>query len=138
MKTTITNSTQETQKFAEQLAESFKNGGIIALTGDLGAGKTTFVQGFAKGLGIKEKVISPTFVLIRQHLVPNTNQTLYHLDLYRLEDSFEQIGLQELFTEKGAIVLIEWSEKIANQLPANATKVNIEKTGESSRKITIS
>src|SRR3989344_6734318 len=100
----ITNSEEETIKLAKDLAKNFK-GRIIALTGPLGAGKTTFVKGFAKGLGIKDNIISPTFVLIRQH------RSFYHVDLYRVDD-FKDLGLEEILSNKNNIVLIEWAEKI--------------------------
>ena len=78
MQTLASNSGAETKKIAVKLASQF-NHGVIALSGELGAGKTTFVQGFAKGLGIEEKIISPTFVLIRHHQIPNTNKILQAL-----------------------------------------------------------
>lgn len=125
-----TKSAKETQKIAENIAKKYKKRGvIIALTGELGAGKTTFTQGFAKGLGIKDKVISPTFVLIRQHPVPESELVLYHLDLYRLEGEINtrELGISELFDEPNAIVLIEWAEKIEKELPENALKINFRK-----------
>src|SRR3989304_1778394 len=97
----VSHSANETKQIAEKLAKvvqktllqqiqgrmAHPKSNIFALTGELGAGKTIFAQGFAKGLGIKEKIISPTFVLIRQHKIPNTTKTLYHIDLYRLENT---------------------------------------------------
>lgn len=139
MKTITTNSTFETQKFAEELAHQFKQGGTIALTGDLGAGKTTFVQGFAKGLGIEDKIISPTFVLIREHQIPNSTGVFYHLDLYRLEEPIDitSIGLKDLFSNPKNIILIEWADKLGENSPKGITKINIEKINENSRRITI-
>ncbi len=134
-------SPEETQKIAGVIANLFKDqGGIITLTGELAAGKTTFTQGFAKALGITDKIISPTFVLIRQHPIPNSKKWLFHIDLYRLSDNpnIKELGLQELFDNPNAIILIEWAEKISNQLPKNITKITFEKTGESDRKITVS
>lgn len=130
MKTFITQSNLETQKLAGKLAKNFKSG-VIALSGDLGAGKTTFVQGFAKGLGIKDKIISPTFVLIRQH------RQLYHVDLYRI-DNFKELGLEELFSDKNNIVLIEWAEKIKNLLPKNTIWIHFKMLSENTREITLS
>ncbi len=133
-------SAEETQKIAGKIAAKFKeNGGIIALTGQLAAGKTTFTQGFAKALGIKDKIISPTFVLMRQHPVPGTKQWLFHIDLYRLSENpnIKELGLDEMFNNPNAIILIEWAEKIANQLPEGITKITFEKTGETKRKITV-
>lgn len=120
----------ETQSFAQKLSKDFLGkGGVIALMGELGAGKTTFSQGFAKGLGISEKIISPTFVLIRQHQVPKQDQIFYHLDLYRLEGqiNIEELGLKEIFENPRNIILIEWADKIENLLPENSLKIKIEK-----------
>ncbi len=128
MKKFITNSPQETKKLAGNLARKLK-GGIIALSGDLGTGKTTFVQGFAKGLGIKDKIISPTFVLIRQY------KNLYHIDLYRI-NTFDHLGLEEILSDKNNIVLIEWAEKL-RYLPQKTKKISIEKLEDNKRLITI-
>lgn len=130
MKTFITQSDKETQKLAYKLAQKYRNG-VIALVGELGAGKTTFAQGFAKGLGIKDKIISPTFVLIRQHI------NLYHVDLYRI-DSFKELGLEELFSDKNAVVLIEWAEKAKDLFPKNTTWITFEMLSANKRKITVS
>ena len=137
MKQFITNSDEETRSFAEKFAKSFK--GILALSGELGAGKTTFVQGFAKGLGIKDKIISPTFVLMRHHKIPKTKRTLHHIDLYRIEDpsSILNIGLEEIISNPQNIVVVEWAEKAKSILPENITEIIIENTGKSSRKITV-
>lgn len=128
MKQYISTSAEETRKIAQKLGKEIKTG-VIALTGELGAGKTTFVQGFAKGLGIKEKIISPTFVLIRQHQIPKTKKTLYHIDLYRLED-FSELGLKEIIDNPNNIILIEWAEKAENIFPKNTLTINIKKEGD--------
>jgi tRNA threonylcarbamoyladenosine biosynthesis protein TsaE len=132
-------SLKDTQKIAEDLARNFKNnGGVVALTGDLGAGKTTFVQFFAKALGIRDKIISPTFVLIRQHQISN-QRWLYHIDLYRLDHQadIKSLGIEELADDKN-IVLIEWAEKLKEiNFSKNITFVKLEKTGENTRSITI-
>ena len=130
-----TSSTKETQTLASQIAKQIKNGGVVALYGKLGAGKTIFAQGFAKDLGISEKIISPTFVLIRQHPIPNTKQIFYHIDLYRLEDT-KGIGIEEIINNKENIVLIEWADRLEN-LPKNAIKITIEKLSADQRQITI-
>lgn len=138
MKTFITNSEKETRNLAKKIAQEFKLN-IIALTGNLGSGKTTFVQGFAKGLGIKEKIISPTFVLIRQHQIPNFKKMLYHIDLYRLEGEIDikQLGIADLLNED-SLILIEWAEKIKDQLPKNTTWINFESKDGSKHQITVS
>lgn len=141
MKTFITHSNTETQKLAEKLAKWIRQAhhcNVVALSGDLGAGKTTFAQGFAKGLGIKDKIISPTFVLIRQHMnLPAGRQVFYHVDLYRIE-SFKELGLEELFSDKNNIVLIEWAEKIKNLIPKNAIWITFKMLSENKREITLS
>lgn len=131
----ITGSAYETKKLAEKLAR--KVHGVVALIGRLGTGKTTFVQGFARGLGIRDKIISPTFVLMRQHKIPNSNKTLYHIDLYRIEKDFNQFGLKEILENPENIVLIEWAEKLKN-LPKNTKKIVIQSIGQNKRIVTLS
>lgn len=128
-------SEQETKRIAAKLAKEAR-GNIYALTGELGAGKTIFVQGFAKCLGIKEKIISPTFVLMKQHQIPGTKKGFYHIDLYRLED-ISGLGLDEILSDRNNIVLIEWAEKLKT-LPKETVKIEIQKMGPYSRLISIS
>lgn len=137
MKQYISYSENETKKIASKLARKIK-ANVIALSGELGAGKTIFVQGFAKALGIKEKIISPTFVLIRQHKIPNTKNTLYHIDLYRLENNIDikQLGINEIISNPDNLVLIEWAEKLA-ELPKGTLKITIQKNTTDSRTILI-
>lgn len=137
MKQFKSHSENETKKLAEDLAKKITSG-VIALTGELGAGKTTFVQGFTKGLGIKDKIISPTFVLIRQHKFAGNKKMLYHIDLYRLQDEIDikQLGIEELFNS-GNLILIEWAEKIEKDLPKEIVRINIEKINDKKRLITI-
>lgn len=134
----ISKSAEETKQIAAKLAKKNK-GRIFALSGELGAGKTIFVQGFAQGLGITEKIISPTFVLVRQHPIPNTKKVLYHIDLYRLEDikDINQLGLSEIWSDPNNYVLIEWAERIKDFLPKETVKINIEKEDQN-RIITVS
>jgi len=138
MKQYISTSEKETKSIAKKFAKKFKRG-VIALSGELGAGKTTFVQGFAKGLGIKEKIISPTFVLIRQHKIPNTKKALYHVDLYRLDNlkDLEHIGLKEILSNKQNLVLIEWAEKAKKMLPQNTIWIYFNLKNKSTREIRI-
>lgn len=135
------NNLEDTHRIAAELTNQFKEkGGVIALSGDLGAGKTTFTQSFASELKIKDKILSPTFVIIRQHQIPEATRTLYHADLYRLEGDInpEDLGLKELWEDQNNIVLIEWAEKIKDHLPKNAVLINIKKINEDCREITIS
>lgn len=135
----ITRSTKETQQKAADIASKF-SGGVIALIGELGSGKTTFTQGFAKGLNIKDKIISPTFVLIRQHQIPGKNAQLFHLDLYRLEDSqdLQILGIQDMLENPNNIILIEWAEKALNLLPKNIVTIKFRTIDEKTREITVS
>ncbi len=104
----------------------------------MGAGKTTFTQGFAKGLGIKERVLSPTFLLVRQHQF-GEDRRLFHIDLYRLEEikNLEELGLVEILADPNNLVLIEWPEKLGPLLPKEAITVDIEIISEQERRITI-
>lgn len=132
----ITHSSKETKAIGKKLAKEIKSG-VIALFGDLGSGKTTFTQGFAEGLGIKDKIISPTFVLIRQHKIPNSQKILYHVDLYRLDNvDTKLLGLDDLFEDKSAIILIEWADKL-EKLPDDTVKINFKTVDENLREITL-
>lgn len=137
MKSYITYSENETKALAKRIAKKFKSG-VIALVGELGGGKTTFVQGFAQGLGIKEKIISPTFVLIRPHQIPLSNSTLFHVDLYRLEvRQLKTLGLKDLWSNPKNLVIIEWAEKAQEVLPKNTTYITFEKVDGNKRRIKI-
>lgn len=117
---------------------------VLALTGDLGSGKTTFVQGLVKGLGIKQRIVSPTFIIMRTYrinLKPQTLnfKTLHHIDLYRLEDKIEaelkNLGIEEIFSDQGNLVVIEWAEKMKDFLPADTIWIKFGNIGEDQRKI---
>lgn len=128
MQKIITKGADETKNFAEDLAKDFLKGGTIALSGGLGAGKTTFAQGFAKGLGIKDKIISPTFLIIRHYPIPYQKNFFYHIDLYRLVNiDITNLGLKEILEDPTNIVLIEWAEKINNYLPNHTKKIRLKK-----------
>lgn len=146
----LTKSPEETkragQEFAASLIEGTRQFATIGLIGELGAGKTTFVQGFSEGLGIK-RVISPTFILMRTYDVPlvaghtKRFENFYHIDLYRLEknieDEVKNIGLLDIWEKPGNIVFIEWAEKIESLLPNDAYIMKFEIIGEEERKITV-
>ncbi len=121
--TFITNSFEETQQLGKDIAQKIKYGGILALYGDLGSGKTTFVQGLAKGLGIRQKIISPTFIISRKY--DSKERSFYHIDLYRIgeKSDIENIGLSEIINDKSNIAAIEWPEKIENLLPKNSIRI---------------
>ncbi len=145
------NSPKETQKIAADLACKIiktKKGAIIALEGELGAGKTVFVKGFAKALGIKSKIKSPTFVLMKKYKVPGETFDLYHLDCYRIGDH-KDLKIPELREILKAshynvrhctmthIVIIEWAERVREILPKKYITVHIDHIGVSERKIII-
>ena len=135
-----TNSPGETQKIAKELAQKYKDGGIFALSGPLGAGKTTFIQGFAQGLGITERLLSPTFVIMKQHEIPgNKEGRLYHIDLYRLDEitEIDSLGLTEIFSNPKNIVFIEWAEKLGKLLTQQAIRIDIKITSENNREISV-
>lgn len=137
MATFVTHSPEETKALARQVTQK-KTSGIIALSGELGAGKTTFTQGLAEGLGIKEPIISPTFILIRQYQTPKSGRIFYHVDLYRLEEDLGSIGLGEIIGNKENLVVIEWAEKAKSLLPEDVVKINLDKLEGNLRRITVS
>lgn len=114
---------EQTQALAQKLASYLKPQDLILLDGDLGAGKTTFTKGLAKGLGIKKNVKSPTFTLIREY--HEGRLPLYHMDVYRLEDTGgADLGLEEYFDGEGVSV-VEWSQFVADELPAQYLVVKL-------------
>ena len=118
------NSIKETKDFAAEFSKTIKLGKIIALNGDLGAGKTTFAQGFAIGIGIEEHVGSPTFKLVSEY--QGDKMKLYHVDCYRLNgvDDFLNMGGENLLLPFDGISLFEWSSIISDVLPNNIIKVD--------------
>lgn len=127
-----TNSEHETKEIAETLASLIKPGTVITLEGDLGAGKTTFTKGLAKGLEIKRAVTSPTFTILKQY---EGTLTLNHIDAYRLEDSEEDIGLDDYIYGDG-VTVIEWAKFIDDFLPTERLTLTIEFIDERKRKLT--
>jgi tRNA threonylcarbamoyladenosine biosynthesis protein TsaE len=147
METLKSLSSKATADFGDRLARAVLNkknindkncaATIITLHGDLGAGKTTFTQGFARALGIKRRLISPTFVIMRRYPIPARRKfkNLYHIDAYRLKnpDGLETLGLAAIFSDPAAIVLIEWPENIKKLLKSR-TKETIRLTFEYGKK----
>lgn len=125
----------ETLDIAARFAARLRPGDVVALTGDLGAGKTVFVRGVAAALGARETVTSPTFTLIHEY---RGALPVYHMDLYRLASEREvtDIGVEEYFYGDG-ICLVEWAEKFAGLLPNDAIRVTIRRGGGTSREIEI-
>jgi len=150
-KEVVTNNFEETQKlgrdFVKKLLESAeKRDGtiVVALEGDLGSGKTTFVQGMAQGLGIKEQITSPTFVLIKKHRIKIQVsgfkfQDFYHIDCYRIDKPWQlqELGFEEIINDPRNIVAIEWAEKASKILPEDRIVIKFERVDENKRRITI-
>ena len=131
----ITNSPAETEAVGAALARVLRPGTVIAYRGDLGAGKTAFTRGLAKGLGVREAVTSPTYTIVNEYL--GGRLPLFHFDMYRLhcaEDLWD-IGWDD-YLDRGGICAVEWSENVADALEG-AIIVTIEKLGEETRRITI-
>jgi len=134
--TFITRSAEETQKIGERLGKKLSFPTIVAFESDLGGGKTTFIQGLAKGLRIKGKIISPTFVLEKIYPIPKKKFSLYHYDVYRLDPDPLLVG-EILENAKNNIVVIEWAEKIKKYLPKEAIWVKITGIKDNQRKINL-
>ncbi len=131
-----TNSEEQTQALAEQLAKTLKKGGFIALDGDLGAGKTVFAKGVARGLHVKEQVVSPTYTLLRVY--ETGDMPLYHFDVYRVESADElcDTGFFD-YAEGDGVCVCEWADRIKEELPVRRINVRIERVDGDKRKITV-
>ncbi len=127
----ISNSQAETEKFAESYAKTLKPYDVVLLDGEMGAGKTHFAKGIAKGLGVQEEVTSPTYAYMNDY-----DGVLFHYDCYRIEsvEQAESLGLADYF-DMGGICLIEWSQNIAPLLPKRVKRVTIKKIDENTREI---
>jgi len=158
----VTQNAKETQALGKEIGSRLKTENrkpktdkavVLALMGELGSGKTTFIQGLAKGLGIKRRIISPTFIILRQYVIRNTkNDTrisshvsrltnFYHIDLYRLETNIESemknLGMDEIMSDPSNLIAIEWAEKAKDYLPKNTQWIKFEHVSEKKRKIKI-
>ena len=131
----VTNSPMETENVGCRLAQALRPGAVIAYCGDLGAGKTAFTRGLAKGLGCTDMVTSPTYTIVNEYL--SGRIPLFHFDMYRLasSDDLWDIGWED-YLERGGVCAVEWSENVTDAME-HAIWVRIEKTGEESRRITI-
>jgi len=150
----ISKNAEQTQAIGRMLAETIlntmpgKQALVLALEGDLGGGKTIFVQGVAQGLGIRENLTSPTFVIMKSYFIPHLNPpplqgggsaVFYHLDCYRLKDEndLEALGIKEILADSKNIVAIEWAERVRKLLPKDAVKIKLEVIDENTRKIVL-
>lgn len=133
--TVITAGERETLDAASSFAGTLVPGDVVALTGDLGAGKTVFARGVARSFGVTEEVTSPTFTLIHEY---HCSPTLYHMDLYRMDsiDEIRNIGVEDYLYGDG-VCLVEWAEKLGELYPADAIQVEINHLGGDRREITI-
>ncbi|MCX6760257.1 MAG: tRNA (adenosine(37)-N6)-threonylcarbamoyltransferase complex ATPase subunit type 1 TsaE [Candidatus Nealsonbacteria bacterium] len=140
----LTKSAEQTQEIGEDIARKIIVGRkksravVIGLKGDLGGGKTTFAQGFAKGLGIKDKILSPTFVILKRFQIKSKQfKNFYHIDCYRLKNEKDllELGFKEIISDPENIVLIEWPEKIKKIMPKDASMIEFDFIDENKRKI---
>ncbi len=131
----VTRSPEETRALGEQLAARLQPGAVVGCIGELGAGKTCFLQGLARGLGVTANVTSPTFVLVNHY---RGRLPVFHLDAYRTEALTEvlELGLEEMMHGEG-VTVIEWADKIFPLLPAGTTMVRISGLGEEPRRIEV-
>lgn len=131
----ISHSQLETEEMGRKLAEKLPGGSVVAMYGDLGAGKTAFVRGMAKGMGLSCRVSSPTFTIVNEYL---GERELIHFDMYRLSSADElfDIGWED-YLSRGAVCAVEWSENVQDAFFGDEVVVRIEKLSETDRKITI-
>ena len=133
----ITHSPEETRALGERLAGALGPGAVVAFTGDLGAGKTAFISGMARGLGIEERVTSPTFTIVNEY--EGGRLPLFHFDMYRLgsADELFHIGWED-YLARGGVCAVEWSENVAEAIEDDAVRVDIARgAGENTRIIHI-
>lgn len=135
-KTYKTNSAAETIALGEKIGGLLKGGDLIAYSGDLGAGKTTITRGVSIGMGLGDEVISPTFALVNEYR--GADLSLIHFDMYRINSSadLETTGFFD-YMEEDAVLAVEWSENIAEEIPENAIRIDIQRVDDDTRIITI-
>ncbi|MBQ2896211.1 MAG: tRNA (adenosine(37)-N6)-threonylcarbamoyltransferase complex ATPase subunit type 1 TsaE [Oscillospiraceae bacterium] len=134
--TFVSSSEKETEALGARLARSLPDGGaVIAMYGELGAGKTAFIRGLGVGLGVTETVVSPTFTIVNEHV---GRRELFHFDMYRLgsADELFDIGWED-YLNRGGVCAVEWSENVEDAFDGSEIRVSIRKTGDSGREITI-
>ncbi len=131
----VTASAEETEAVGERLGAALGPGDVVALTGELGAGKTCFVQGLARALGVARPVTSPTFVMVNEY---RGRLPVHHVDAYRTASLTEllDLGLPELFDD-GGVTVIEWADKVGPLLPARTIRVHLDGVGDEPRRISI-
>ena len=134
----VSRSEADTEAAGAALAREVSPGTVVLLCGDLGAGKTVFSRGFARGLGVAEPVSSPTYTIVQEYEL-GSGSRLYHMDLYRIGDEHAALGfgVDEFLNEPGAISLVEWPERIAGLLPDDAVRVELKHRSPEEREIRI-
>jgi len=140
MKQYLSRNLLDTKKLAIEVANKLKGGEVIGLIGELGAGKTTLVQFLAKALRVKEKVLSPTFVLMKIYKISNNKKQItnfIHVDAYRLNngDELKSIGLEEYLGRKDSVVVIEWADKVKEILPKGAMIITFKESDNERQRI---
>ena len=133
----FTRSREESEAFGEAFARSLPIGSVVAMYGDLGAGKTVIARGFARGLGITEAVSSPTYTIVQEYDIPDSDKRFYHLDLYRIADENAALGfgVDEFLSDPDAWTLLEWPVRIEKILPPETITISIDKVDENTRSI---
>jgi len=139
----ISKNSGQTKKIAADLAKKIlktqnSEAAVVALVGDLGAGKTTFAQGFAKALGIRRRIVSPTFLIMRNYQLLITNyRILWHVDAYRINKPQEltSLGFKKILADRHNILLIEWAEKIKKILPRNTIWINFQHGAKENKRL---
>jgi len=124
--TRITKNAQETAEVGDRLADYLKKPLPICLYGDLGSGKTTFIQGLAKEFGITTRLLSPTFIIVRRYQLRKPFSFFYHIDLYRIESNLalEGLGISEILSDASSVIAIEWAEKLGELIPEKRIDVH--------------
>lgn len=131
----VTKSPKETERIGQELADTLNDRKArgraqkalaVCLYGELGSGKTTFIRGFAKGLGVTGRLLSPTFIIVRRYVLSRWYEFFYHLDLYRVqnEKELEELGLSEIFSSPRSVVTIEWAEKLGKLIPKRRVDIH--------------
>ena len=133
----ISQTEADTVEFAKKIAAMVSPGTVIALYGNLGAGKTVFSRAFAAAIGVKEAVSSPTYTIVQEYQLDNPMSYLYHLDLYRINNSRDALdfAVDEFLSDSNSYALLEWPERIEDILPPDTVKIMIEHQADGSRKI---
>lgn len=137
----ISHSPEKTMDLAAEIAQNLHGGEVLALTGELGGGKTTFTKGLAESLKVSENITSPTFVMLKSYpaKIKNRDITLVHIDAYRADtiEDIKSVGIEDYSGRADVVMVIEWAEKIRKILPKDTVNINFEFVDENTRKISI-